>query len=137
MEIDTIDVKVLKTVGASLTGHELDIDSIMIDIYLNKETGDKYFAFTIYSGNPTTQIYTYPDVNPVLYELIDFIEQRGQNVVRTGHLYGPHFYESREPKHYIGMVGDDPDTFILKEDLVPKESKLHFERLFKNLMDRT
>jgi hypothetical protein len=137
MEMDTIDVKVLKTVGAALTGDTLDIDSVMIDIFLNKETGDKYFSFTVLNGEPTTQIYTYPDVNPVVYELIDFIEKRGPMVVNTGYLYGPHLYKSREPKHYIGMVGDNDETFILKDDLVSKESKLNYEQLLKDIMDRS
>lgn len=124
--MENIQVKLLKTVAAVIAGG----DSLFIDVFINKITGDKYFSFTVSDRTPTTQTFLYPNVNPMVYKLIDYIEQRGPTTVENGLLYGPHL--TRDQQGYC--LGDETTTNgILIDDILPVETPLRLEDYFAGL----
>lgn len=128
-----IDVKTLDIFAGIIGG----TDSLIIEIFLNIETGDKFFSVAIFDREPITVVYKYPKVNPIIYQLINYIESCGKTKIENGSVYGPHLVrKSTEVKeYYLYETSLDDETFILEEDIVSKNTKLRYHKYFKEMID--
>jgi hypothetical protein len=129
-----INVKLLKVYAGALGGD----DSVHVSVYLNKETGDKYFSFTIFGSDATTQIYQYPEINPIVYSVIDYIEKCGESRIEGGSVYGPHLLRKRNKNQNGGYalfdVLHDGEMFILEGDIISKDMPICDQEWFENLV---
>ena len=128
--MEFIQVELLKTVAAAFSGG----DSVSIDVFINKVTGDKYYSFVVSDITPTSQTFKYPNVNPMVFSLMDYIEQRGPTTIENGILYGPHLTrESTTQQGYC--LGDETTTEIVVGDhILPMETPLRLEDYFATLV---
>ena len=129
-----IDVKMLDLYVGIIGG----TDSVIIEVFMNTDTGNKYFSFSIFDNNPYTHVYQYPDVNPIIYSLIDYIEQCGPTRIENGSVYGPHLIRKKNPNrdYYIYETYHEDETFILHSDIVTKETPIPNEEWFMNLINK-
>lgn len=124
-----IDVKLLKIYAGAIGGDDL----VDVSVYLNKETGDKYFSFTVLSRDATTQIYQYPYVNPMVYSVIDYIEKCGESRIEDGCVYGPHLLRQTGGYALFDLLHDG-ETFIMQDDIVGGDIRLCHQEWFENLV---
>ena len=111
--------------------------SVLIDVFINEVTGDKYFSFTVSDMRPTTQTFLYPNVNPMVFSLMDYIEQRGRTTVEDGILLGPHLTRESTTQQEYYLCDETINNAILAilvEDVVPMETPLRLESYFATLV---
>ena len=119
-----INVKLVEIYGGVLGG----ASSVIIEVFKAEDNDTLYYSYTE-SGerHENTQVYVYPEVNPIIYDLINFSKKCGQiQILDSGEVYGPHL--TRKLKNNGGYIlyhiNPSEEPSILKSDIVTKNTPI-------------
>jgi len=100
---------------------------IQIFIVIDTDTGDKYFRLEdqiVYKPIPEIRVYKYPDVNPLIFKIMDIIEQKcgesrfhDDGFMKAPHLFNAYIYRYDATDIIGRFVNDDFVDEVLSADV--------------------
>ena len=130
-----INVKLIEIYGGVLSGGS----SIIIEVFKAEDSDTKYYSYTE-SGerHENTQVYVYPEVNPIVYDIINYSKKCGvTRILDDGAICAPHLTRKEsynENGYVIYNINPDEEPSILKSDIVSKFTPIPDQDWFEILV---
>jgi hypothetical protein len=131
-------VKIIEEYAADITG----ASSVYISIMLDCTTNIKYFeVFVALDFGAFEKVcYAYPDVNPMVYTIIDAIEREGGCVITDNRLMGPSLRykdigQGEGPYCYMGPSAKGNDINIALDAIAPMTTPVPLTDFFNELLE--
>ena len=120
-----INVKLLEVYGGILSGSS----SVLIEIFKAEDSDIRYYSYTE-SGekHENTLVYMYPYVNPIIYQMVDFIKKCGETrILDNGDVVGPHLTRKRnhnDTGYILYHINPDEEPSIASVDIVSESEPI-------------
>jgi len=117
-------------------GKIYDNKAILIEDFINEETDDKYLSYTVLDKQCITNVYKYPDINPILYELIQYIQNCGTSYTINNKVYGPNLINTFDRSIYyiFDLINDDNNLIIDYTDIVSKNTPIELQTFIESII---
>ena len=132
-----INVKLAELYAGILSSSSM----VFIEIFKAEDNDTLYYSYTEdHEHSPLyTQVYVYPDVNPIVYKMIDYIKKCGvTRILDNGDVVGPHLTRNlrnhNETGYMLYQINHDEEASILKTDIVPSTTPIHDQEWFEQLV---
>jgi hypothetical protein len=132
-----INVKLVEVYGGVLSG----TSSSIIEIFQSKDSDVKYYSYTESCDRyENTHIYIYPDVNPIIYQMIDFIKKCGPTLIDkdTGNVCGPHLTRklnnNKNGGYILYRITPNQEIALSATDIVPATTLIPDQDWFEQLV---
>lgn len=101
-----LSLKSLEFFGGVLISNTFADDAqVLVEISIDQLTGDKYFIYTTTGDVEEEIVYKYPDVNPIVYQVLNLIQAKGDSFINENSmLCGPHLCRNSPTKYAICPV---------------------------------
>jgi hypothetical protein len=131
-----INVKLVEIYAGILTSSSM----VIIEVFKDEENDTRYYSYTEdHEHNRIhTQVYMCPDVNPIVYKMIDYIKKCGiTRILDNGDVVGPHLTRKRnhnENGYLLYQINQNEEPSILKTDIVPATTLIDDQEWFEQLV---
>jgi len=113
---------------------------VIIEVFKAEDSDRKYYSYTEDNEyrTPHIQVYIYPDVNPIIYEMIEYIKKCGvTQILDNGNVVGPHLTRKRnhnETGYLLYQINQGEEPSILENEIVAKNTPIHDQDWFEMLV---